>query len=164
MRNSEEQKYRVALGMGIADIFFILLSFFLVLTLAAERAKKEELLFKLPFYSGKAATQPKLSPWKVMFTKDWSITNSDTVLWVESDLSRKPFETGLRPPSKEFASALLEFFTQFMDEEKRMRDVSRIPGFDIYADYATPYGAVFEVTAACSKVGKIHSIIYRELD
>ena len=164
MRNSNDQKYMAALGVGTADIFFILLSFFLVLTLAAEKAKKEELLFKLPFYSGKAATQPKLSPWKVMFTKDWSITNSDTVLWVQSEIQKKPFVTYLRPPTEQFASALLDFFTQFVEEEKRRRDVSRIAGFDIFADYATPYGAVFEVTAVCSKVGKIHSIIYRELD
>lgn len=164
MKNSRDQRYTVALGVGTADIFFILLSFFLVLTLAAERAKKEELLFKLPFYSGKAATQPKLSPWKVLFTKDWSITNSDTILWVQSEIQKKPFVTYLRPPNKQFAYALLDFFTQFKEEEGRRRDISRIEGFDIYADYATPYGAVFEVTAVCSNVDKIHSIIYRELD
>ena len=164
MRDSRERRYTMALGVGTADLFFILLSFFLVLTLAAEKAKQEELLVRLPFYSGKIVENPKESEWKIQFTKDWGVTDSDTILWVQSNLQKKFFHTRKRPPSPEFAKELKAFFEEFVDYEKRKRDIRPIEGFDIFADYETPYGAVFEVTAACAHVHKIHSIIYRELD
>ena len=161
IKGIESRRY-FSLGVGTADIFFILLAFFL--TLASPKEKK---IFRLPLTADTTSADIKreLSPWRMVVPR--YDPEEGIVFTLESVEGDTLVVSSMRFTLKEARVDTITYdqvknvFDGFILKEiDRGVDPDTIRAFDIFAYFGSPSGIVFTAIDVCRIKGKKTTLIY----
>jgi hypothetical protein len=158
------RSYIPGLTIGTADIFFILLAFFLTLGTPRDIAQRK-VLFKLPLTAEeKQPPQKEFSLWRVKVPTSYR----DTLLILESVegdsiVQMLPFVVERAASEIVAYDTLKALFDEFIRREAaRGVESDSIRVFDIFAYYGSPCGIVFTAIDICKELGRQSSLIYEK--
>lgn len=149
MNNKKGRPGYISLGVGTADIFFILLAFFLT-----QIVPKEWQLFKLPMTADEANQQQirnELSPWRMVvppYNEETGLVfylasiaePSDTVEFTMEEAEWDTITYG----------SVKAIFQEFMQNQRdHGANVDSIRMFDIFAYFGSSVGVVFTAVEVC---------------
>lgn len=165
MNNRKSKRtYIPGLTIGTADIFFILLAFFLTLGTPREIAHRK-VLFRLPLTAEEKQTPKKeFSSWRVIVPPSYR----DTLLILESVEGdsvvklRLPFVVEKVAPDTISYDVLKALFDEFIQKEGQRNADTTIKEFDIYAYYGSNVGIVFTAIDICKALGRQATLIYEK--
>lgn len=157
MAKAKESGRYFSLGVGTADIFFILLAFFL--TLASPKDKE---IFKLPLTAEKSE-KPKteLNPWKMVIPPYDPLDG--TVFRLESTLGGDTVKCILLRARVDTLTYddVIAVFKEFIEKQKQLGvNTDSISAFDLFAYFGSPSGVVFTAIDVCKTLGKKTTLIY----